>query len=992
MYKGLPITVLLLCLTFFVTAQEYDAYKLTSDLQNALSTDAQESHRVFILLDQQIDFINTKADFNRRNLPLEDRARSVITALQEQAASSQVELLDYLKNTDGVRSGTIKPFWVSNAVFAEVSTSTLKALTRRNDVQLIESEKAIEILKYERDMGPFPPVPEGTESGLRAINAPAMWQLGYTGYGLNALILDTGTSPHHPALRNNYLGIYKPLSEVWTGTGSEPFDCDDHGTHVAGTVVGLDRLNNDTIGVAFNGLWTASPPIGCGFQSTNLGVIETYEWSLNPDEDINTTDDIPAVINNSWGFVQPSSGEECNSLFSTTFEALEAAGIANVFAAGNEGPGEQTLRAPQNINVNLVNCFTVAAVQGGNPQFPVAEFSSRGPSSCGGEGSLLIKPEVAAPGVNVRSAVASGHYGNLSGTSMASPHVAGAVLLLREAFPDLTGEVILTALYFSCRDLGEPGEDNVYGMGMIDVKAAYDYLVDIGFTPVPGGVSDDVMVLNIESGGTSCSDNFFTEILIENGGQSDLTAVEVFYELRGSQSYSGTANWNGQLTSGERSLFSFTVSDIAAGDYELTVEVRQPNGITDSRPLNNILRRQVTVVDDEPLSPQLLTQGDICEGGTAVLATDLQYPGTIQWYESPDQSTAVGTGSPWITPELSSTTTYWADAKINRFLGISNVSGSQAFIPEEDEKMIFDVLVPVTLNTVKINFPEQGFLIVRATDENGNFIGSRIFENLAPGIQRLDLDFKFNPGENFQLEIRLAGPQPPMAVRNAEYPYEIDGVVQINRSSDNSDNFYYFFDWEITYDHLCGRIPVTVPASAGAGPMASFSVSDDTVAVSSSNPVEFTNNSAGGESYFWDFGDGNTSILASPSHLYFDPGTYTVVLTVTSASGCVSSDAATITVTESPASIPADAALKEGVQIFPNPVNANMTIRFDLEAPAFISMKMLNTSGQKVAEWSATSYQQNSIQLSVQDLAPGIYYLWMNSEQGQEVKKIVIMR
>ena len=990
MNKSLPVTILLLCLTFIGTAQDYDVYKLTSDLQTTLSNNAEDQHRIFILLDQQIDFISLKASFNQRNVSLEDRGKIVVQSLQQQAANSQSDLLDYLKNTDGVVEGTTRSFWISNAIFTEVNTETLKALTRRVDVLLIEAEKPVVALAYERMMGPFLQ-PEGTEPGLKAINAPAMWELGYTGYGLTALIMDTGTSPHHPALRNNYLGIYKPLDQVWTGTGDEPFDCDDHGTHVAGTVLGLDRLNNDTIGVAFNGLWTAAPPIGCGFQNTNLGVIETYEWSLNPDGDSNTSDDIPAVINNSWGFGQPSNGDECNSIFSSTFEALEAAGIANVFAAGNDGPNEQTLLAPQNININLVNCFTVAALQGNNPQLPAANFSSRGPSICGGEASLLIKPEVSAPGVSVRSAVANGYYGNLSGTSMASPHVAGAVLLLREAFPELTGEAILTALYFSCRDLGEPGEDNTFGMGVIDVKAAYDYLVDAGLTPTPGGVTNDVMVLKIESGQTTCSDNFVAEILIENGGTSALMDFEVFYQLEGIEIFSGTANWTGQLISGERSLFTFNATDIDPGDYELTVEVRQPNGVVDPRPLNNILRKQITVVDEAPLSPQSLTEGDICQGGAAVLVADMQHPGTIEWYDEPEAGTAIGTGSPWVTPALEESQTYWVDAKVNRSIGMTNANSAATFIPSSDKKMLFDVLVPFTLKSVKVNFPEEGFLIVRAERNNGNFAGSKIFENLSPGVQRLELDFDFQPDEQYRLFVRLAGPQPPMATPNAVYPYTIDGVVSITGNSEGNNNYYYFYDWEITYNHLCGRIPVTVPITNGEGPLASFSTSTDTI-LASAGPIIFTNTSTEGSSYSWDFGDGNSSTAINPEYMYFDPGTYIVVLTVMNADGCVSSTARTITVTESPTGVESDFILKNQVQVFPNPVHNRITVSFELEEPANIAMQLLNIQGQQVADWPVNQYQHSQIQYSVSHLSPGIYYLWLNHEKGQEVKKIVIIR
>ena len=286
---------LLTCLVLFINllfAQDYDPYKLTSDLQSIVTDNVNNQHRVFILLEEQIDFVRLKQDLKNNNTSLADRSKTVINMLKDNAARTQRSVLDFLENNPGVNSESLQTFWVSNALFAEVNTEVLKALTLREDIQLLEPEREVKTIGYERSMGPFLQ-PEGIETGLQAINAPAMWELGYTGYGLTAMIMDTGTSPHHPALRNNYLGLYKPLEQVWSGNGDEPFDCDDHGTHVAGTVLGLDRLNNDTIGVAFNGMWTAAPPIGCGFQSTNLGVIETYEWSLDPDNNPNTQMIIP---------------------------------------------------------------------------------------------------------------------------------------------------------------------------------------------------------------------------------------------------------------------------------------------------------------------------------------------------------------------------------------------------------------------------------------------------------------------------------------------------------------------------------------------------------------------------------------------------------------------------------------------------------------------------------------------------------------------------
>jgi hypothetical protein len=105
--------------------------------------------------------------------------------------------------------------------------------------------------------------------------------------------------------------------------------------------------------------------------------------------------------------------------------------------------------------------------------YPVANFSSRGPSRCDEQ---TVKPEVCAPGVKIYSCFKNGEYRLMSGTSMATPFVAGAVAILRQYNPDATVEAIKQALLESCSDLGPAGEDNSYGRGLINIKRALEIL------------------------------------------------------------------------------------------------------------------------------------------------------------------------------------------------------------------------------------------------------------------------------------------------------------------------------------------------------------------------------------------------------------------------------------------------------------------------------------------------------------------------------------
>ncbi len=193
---------------------------------------------------------------------------------------------------------------------------------------------------------------------------------------------------------------------------------------------------------------------------------------MNPDSNASTNDDMPTVISCSWQ--DPNASDQCTtSIYRTLLASVEAAGIGVVFSAGNSGPAASSCTPPKNINIDSINVMCVGAVDGNTAGYPIASFSSRGPSICGGTGTLLIKPEVSAPGNNVRSSYSGTSYSLLSGTSMASPHVAGAIALLKQVNPNMTGKQLKAILFSTCTDLGTPGEDNDYGKGLINLMAAY---------------------------------------------------------------------------------------------------------------------------------------------------------------------------------------------------------------------------------------------------------------------------------------------------------------------------------------------------------------------------------------------------------------------------------------------------------------------------------------------------------------------------------------
>ena len=295
--------------------------------------------------------------------------------------------------------------------------------------------------------------------GLTYTNADDVWALGFRGQNIVVAGQDTGVNWDHPAL----LPIYRGWDTVaMTAThaynwfdawGRDPaldpacpndaqVPCDDngHGTHTLGTVAGDATVMGDTvIGMAPDAAWIACRNMRGGV-GTPASYTSCFEFFLAPypqggDPLTEGKPELaPHVINNSWG-CPPSEGCDVDSLRQVV-ETMRAAGIFVAASAGNSGPSCSTVNNPIGMHDAVISVGAHAS------NGAIAGFSSRGPVTIDGSGRL--KPDLSAPGVGVWSALPNQGMGSLSGTSMAAPHVAGAVALLWSAAPALIGDVDLT--------------------------------------------------------------------------------------------------------------------------------------------------------------------------------------------------------------------------------------------------------------------------------------------------------------------------------------------------------------------------------------------------------------------------------------------------------------------------------------------------------------------------------------------------------------------
>jgi serine protease AprX len=453
---------------------------------------------------QQAEFfvvLADRADLSAAaNLPTKtEKARFVYQTLSEKAQSTQRPILQWLRD----RNIEHQSFYIVNAILVKGTRQIADTLAARPDVARVEGNPRIQndlpqpeaVNESSNTSGARPST---IEPGIAYTHAPDVWELGFTGEGIVVAGADTGIRWTHNALKPHYRGwdgqnadhdynwhdsIHDSVGNPCGNDSIEPCDDSGHGTHTVGTMVGDDGAGNQ-IGMA-----PGAKFIGCRNMDGGVGTparyIECMEWFLAPTRIDGSDPDptkAPDITNNSW-HCPPDEGCSFDSL-QAAVEAQAAAGIMMASAAQNAGPGCSTVENPPGI---YESTYSVGALNTGTDT--IASFSSRGPVTADGSGR--IKPDISAPGTNTRSCLngSDTSYGSLSGTSMATPHIAGAMALLWNAIPSLRHQLTASrdalnnsAVHISstqCGDAGPP--NNVYGWGRVDIFAA----VGGGPSPTP---------------------------------------------------------------------------------------------------------------------------------------------------------------------------------------------------------------------------------------------------------------------------------------------------------------------------------------------------------------------------------------------------------------------------------------------------------------------------------------------------------------------------
>ena len=325
--------------------------------------------------------------------------------------------------------GSIKyTYHLVPAIAATVPEKAIDGLRRNPNVTNVDLDLEVHAVDDELDAA----------WGVKHIGAGIVHDVGNKGAGVKVAIIDSGIDYNHPDLDDNYAGGYD-----FVNNDPDPMDDDGHGTHVAGTVAAEDN-NSGVVGVAPGAKLYALKVLDDTGGGNYSHVILALQWAV---------DNGIQVTNNSYG----SSGDPGDTV-KAAFDKSAAAGILHVCAAGNSG-------TPPGRGDNVIfparydSCIAVAATDQSDSR---PKWSSTGPAV-----------ELAAPGVGIYSTLWGGGYVSGSGTSMASPHVAGTAALVIAS--GITGnEQIRQRLQETADDLGDPGLDTKYGWGLVNAAEAAD--------------------------------------------------------------------------------------------------------------------------------------------------------------------------------------------------------------------------------------------------------------------------------------------------------------------------------------------------------------------------------------------------------------------------------------------------------------------------------------------------------------------------------------
>jgi subtilisin family serine protease len=368
--------------------------------------------------------------------------------LEEATAETHAKVVDAAPGAQSL--------WLAGAIAVEGTRQEIEQLAGHEDVVRVEANPTFSVPEIlQTPLEDTPETVDGSTWGVAKIAAPEVW--GGFGRGQGVLVghLDTGVDDTHPALAGK-VAAFQEFDSLGNPVASAPHDSDQHGTHTAGTILG-SSVRGVNIGVAPHAR-LASALVLPGGSGTFAQIIAGMQWAVGQGVQ---------VINMSLGALGYSTIWNVPIFNATLSGVLVVASIGNSGDGTSGGPGNDPLSLGVGATHHLDH---VAGFSSGQTlvSVPWLFFTL-----------TYVKPDISAPGVQVVSSIPGGELAAFNGTSMAAPHVAGAVALLQSANPSLMGDPFATraVLLGTIEDFGEAGRDQRFGFGRLDAQSAGEQAV-----------------------------------------------------------------------------------------------------------------------------------------------------------------------------------------------------------------------------------------------------------------------------------------------------------------------------------------------------------------------------------------------------------------------------------------------------------------------------------------------------------------------------------
>ena len=522
----------------FMVALSLSAARITAPLEEAMESAVRsELIQVNIRLQDQYDV--QELHQATRGMSKMQKRDHVVSELKAFASYHQSGLLNLLKTSGGVED--INPLWISNVVTCRATPEAIRQIAQRTDVKSIDLDEMRKMIdERERENSVQVPGQPGSREitwNVSHVGATSVWSQGYYGAGVLVAVIDTGVNYNHQDLQDHMWthGSYPYHGYDFVNGDNNPMDDDGHGTHCAGTVAGDGTAGSQT-GVAPEATIMALKVLDSSGSGTESGVWNAIQFAVDQGADVIS---MSLGWQHSWGVDRETWRDNFNNVL--------AAGMVAAVAAGNEGDEQSSYPIPDNVRTPgdcpppwlhpdqtlTGGISSVICVGATDSSDNLAYFSSLGPCTWedesaygdyvynGGSSMGIIRPDISAPGYNIKSldyANTSGYEDGWNGTSMATPCNAGVIALMLSKNPDLTPAEIDQILEENSVQLAA-SKNNSFGSGRVNALAAVN--------AVPAGTDPPNVAINPDPSNGSTTTGVPSGLSWTNGGGASSYTVYV---------------------------------------------------------------------------------------------------------------------------------------------------------------------------------------------------------------------------------------------------------------------------------------------------------------------------------------------------------------------------------------------------------------------------------------------------------------------------------